>query len=106
MNQQKGFSLIEVLVSLMLVTTLALALLDQQWQTRQFINQLQLHVQASGFLDHVNESLTIKSDKLPNPPAPFQFSFQKDKQNIILGLNWFKKCRNLTRRLSQLGAWQ
>lgn len=39
MNQ--GFSLTDVLVSLLLITSTSLALLKQQWQVSQFFNQLQ-----------------------------------------------------------------
>jgi len=43
MNQ--GFSLIEVLVSLFLVTSISLALLKQQWHVHQLFHQM--HVQAN-----------------------------------------------------------
>lgn len=56
MNYQKGFSLIEVLVSLMLMTTMALALLDQQLHTRQLIRQSVLQAEASHLLFQVKET--------------------------------------------------
>lgn len=60
MNQQQGFSLTEVLVSLMLVSTVALALLEQQLQTRQLLAKLVLHVTKSQYLDQVDERLFAK----------------------------------------------
>ncbi len=40
MNQHKGFSLVEVLVSLSLVTVVAWALMQQHLQSRQLLTQL------------------------------------------------------------------
>lgn len=41
---ERGFSLSEVLVSLVLVTSLSLALLKQQWQLHRMVNQTKLQV--------------------------------------------------------------
>lgn len=41
MYTNNGFSLLEVLVSLLLVTSTSLALLKQQWQMSQLVMQLQ-----------------------------------------------------------------
>jgi prepilin-type N-terminal cleavage/methylation domain-containing protein len=40
MNQQPGFSLIEVLISLMLVTSISLCFLQRHWDNSKFFNQL------------------------------------------------------------------
>lgn len=40
MNQHQGFSLVEVLASLWLVTVVAWALMQQQVQSRQLLTQL------------------------------------------------------------------
>lgn len=104
MNQQKGFSLIEVLVSLMLVTTLGLALLEQRGQTNQLITQLVLRANASRFLDQVDESLWVDVDKLPIAPSPYHFIIQKNKQSIILRLNWFKDFESLIRKHNPIGT--
>lgn len=45
MPQQKGFSLIEVLISLVLIISTAIALLNQQWQLSQWLNQILIHSQ-------------------------------------------------------------
>lgn len=66
MNQQKGFSLTEVLVSLVLASTVALALLEQQLQTKELLAQLVLRVRTSQYLDQVDEHLFVKPKILPN----------------------------------------
>lgn len=46
MNTPYGFSLTEVLVSLLLVTSTSLALLTQQWHVSQLFNQAHVRMQA------------------------------------------------------------
>lgn len=46
MNQQKGFTLTEVLVSLMLVSTVALALIELQFKTSGLLKHLILSRQT------------------------------------------------------------
>ena len=106
MNQQKGFSLIEVLVSLMLVMSLGLGLLQQLGQTRQLLTQLVLREKASQFLDQINESLFVGIDKLPIAPDPYHFALKKSKQSIILRLSWFKAFGTAIRTHSSIGAVQ
>lgn len=45
MEKQKGFSLVEVLVSLLLITSTSALLLRQQWQLSQLFNQLLISTQ-------------------------------------------------------------
>jgi prepilin peptidase dependent protein C len=61
MNHQKGFSLVEVLASLLLVTTLALCLVQQQWHSRQLLNQLLLREQKSQSLEQIAETLLTQA---------------------------------------------
>lgn len=56
MKQQKGFSLIEVLAALLLVTTLVLSLVQQHSQSRQLLTRLVLHEHSSHLLDQSDES--------------------------------------------------
>ncbi len=44
MNAHRGFTLTEVLVSLLLFTSISLALLKQQWQILQLLNQLSQNI--------------------------------------------------------------
>ena len=52
MKTTQGFSLTEVLVSLLLVTTTSLALLTQQWHVSQLFNQA--HVRMNCLLQQDN----------------------------------------------------
>lgn len=63
MNQQKGFSLVEVLASLLLVTTAALFLLQQQSQSKQLLSQLILREQGFQSLNQMNEALIAHMKK-------------------------------------------
>ena len=65
MNQ--GFSLTDVLVSLLLITSTSLALLKQQWQVSQFVNQLQTRTNLIVKLD--NESERILDEKVDFIPT-------------------------------------
>ncbi|MBI2786289.1 MAG: prepilin-type N-terminal cleavage/methylation domain-containing protein [Legionella longbeachae] len=98
MNQQKGFSLTEVLLSLLLVTTLALALLLQQSQSKQLLNQLVFHVQGSQLLDQMEESLSAQLKKLPPIPEPYHFGIQRKNQEILLNIAWFEQLGSITRK--------
>lgn len=53
---QKGFSLIEVLVSLLLVSTVALMLLEQQGSNKLLLSRLLLYADVSHALDQMNEA--------------------------------------------------
>lgn len=103
MKQIKGFSLIEVLISLMLVTTLALMLLDQQLRTRQLIKQWVLQSGASHFLDQVNETVYGQSSHIPRPPEPYYLNIERNKKNLVVQLEWFNKSGRLTRTIRNMG---
>lgn len=57
MKTCQGFSLTEVLVSLLLMTTTSLALLKQQWHTNQLLNQVHFQTKALRVLDNASERL-------------------------------------------------
>lgn len=90
MNQQNGFSFVEVLASLLLVTTLALSLLQQQWQNQQLLNQLILREQGSEFLDQIDETLLVRLKQLPKAPAPYHLKVQHHGQETLVRLEWFQ----------------
>ncbi|MCL9682723.1 type IV pilus modification PilV family protein [Legionella maioricensis] len=106
MAHQKGFSLIEVLISLMLVTILGLALLEQQTQIRQLLTQLGLRTQASQFLDQIDESLFVGLPVLPIAPSPYFFELNENQHHIILRLSWSKHFGTLTRKRNPIGTLQ
>lgn len=68
MQQQKGFSLVEVLVSLLIMTTLVLSLIQQQWQAEQLLNQLILREQDAQF----DETLWIHALIFPSISSPYR----------------------------------
>jgi len=56
----EGFSLTEVLVSLLLVTTTSLALFKQQWQVSQLFNQVSIRSNKfSEFENKTERSLLV-----------------------------------------------
>ena len=59
MRNNQGFSLTEVLVSLLLVTSTSLALLKQQWQVSQLFNQLNTRINARSQLENEAERLQV-----------------------------------------------
>ncbi|EHL30284.1 PilW family protein [Legionella drancourtii] len=99
MKQQKGFSLVEVLASLLLVTTLALSLLQQQWQSKQLLNQLILREHGSQVLDQIGETLFARMKKLPLVPPPYHLDVQHQSQETLLRLGWYHKSAAITRKL-------
>lgn len=60
MTNYKGFSLTEVLVSLMLITSISLALLRQQWQLSHVFNQSLTSSQALRQEDNISERIRHK----------------------------------------------
>jgi len=55
MSTNHGFSLMEVLVSLLLITSTSLTLLKQQWQIGQLFNQVHSHAIVSLQMDNAAE---------------------------------------------------
>lgn len=102
MKRQKGFSLFEVLVCLMLVSTMALVLVQQQGRTRQLLSQLVLYARASQFLDTIDEYLYVKKTQLPVPQLPYHFEVKKSQLGIILSIDWFKDLGSITRNYARL----
>ena len=70
MNHQEGFSLLEVLLSLILVSTVALTLLEQQLQNKQFLKQIILRASTSQSLDKFKENLLLQTNKFPQLQKP------------------------------------
>ena len=57
MKTYRGFSLIEVLLSLLLISSLAIAALRQQWQMNQLLNQALIRSTTSTQLENNAERL-------------------------------------------------
>lgn len=84
---KNGFSLTEVLVSLLLMTGTSLALLHQQWQLNQSINQFQLHQQALNELDNTSEQL-LAGDRLSNENKKITIKQSQQQHLFILNITW------------------
>ncbi len=103
MNQHQGFSLIEVLISLMLVSMTALGLLQQQWQSTQLFTQMRLQTEALIELDNASELLLTHPGLKPSIQNPFQLRLQTMGDTIVMAMSWqqqYKK-RCLSRMLYQ-----
>lgn len=98
MNQQKGFSLVEVLASLLLVTVVALSLLQQQWQSRLLLDQLVLREQGTQLLDQLDETLRADAKKISLTPSPFHLELKHLNTEVLLRLHLFKKNNFMIRR--------
>ncbi|MDR3501471.1 MAG: prepilin-type N-terminal cleavage/methylation domain-containing protein [Legionella sp.] len=104
MNQQKGFSLVEVLVSLWLVTMVALFLLQQQWQSKQLLKQLIWREQSAQFLDQIDEALFAQLPRLPAPPPSYQLQMEHTPQGTVLRVHHGVKPNVLTRHHMKLAG--
>ncbi len=65
MDQQKGFTLIEVLSALLLVTALSFSLIQQQMQSRYLLNQVIARIHQNMLCDFKAEKQLSKNEK-PN----------------------------------------
>ena len=87
MNQ--GFSLTDVLVSLVLMTGTSLALLQHQWQVSQFYNHTQTRGSAMLLLDNVSERLAFNGDiKHANQPFNLTYSKPPGSLQITVQVSW------------------
>lgn len=103
MNCQKGFSLTEVLVSLVLVTTLTLTLLQQQSQSKQLLNQLVFRTQGSQFLDQIEETLVARVSRLPPIPSSYHLEIQQKNHQVLIHLAWLQQLGTITRERNPIG---
>ncbi|CAM4488430.1 MAG: hypothetical protein LEGION0403_FIIPPAGN_00415 [Legionella sp.] len=104
MNQQKGFSLVEVLASLLLATMVALFLLQQQWQSKQLLKQLIWREQSAQFLDQIDEALLAHLQQLPTPPPSYQLQIEHNSQGTILRVHHAAKPNVFTRHHMKLAG--
>ncbi len=63
MNTMHGFSLSEVLVSLLLISSTSLALLTQQWHVSQLFNQARVRLEALSLVDNLSERAPFASTR-------------------------------------------
>ncbi len=91
MSMSQGFTLTDVLVSLLLLTSTSLAVLKNEWQVSQLFNEMHLRSHALTYLDNSSERLfwgknTVKTD------APFRHHLSQaivDKETRLhLQISW------------------
>ncbi len=75
--EKYGFSLIEVLIALCLITTTSLVLLKQQWHIIQWANEQLLFLQANHNLTNACERLKANLPRQSLPP-PFYWYGSKE----------------------------
>lgn len=97
MSQHKGFSLIEVLLSLMLTTTVALLLLQLQNTTSLFVSQIAHHSQASSILDHADEELLLGAKRRFKPVDPYTLHIEQNLEHTKVNVSWFNQSSMLSR---------
>ncbi|MFI4918817.1 MAG: prepilin-type N-terminal cleavage/methylation domain-containing protein [Legionellales bacterium] len=94
MNQHKGFSLLEVLLSLMLASTVVLALLAEQQQSKQFLNQLIVHTDAAQFVESADENFLINDMAIAPSLHALKFTqsnnHSSSRSDSIVRHDWFK----------------
>lgn len=78
MAQQKGFSLIEVLVSLLLATGLLLSLLQQQLQSKEILLQLISHLYDAQKRSHLDEGIHTDIPTMLKLPIPYHGSLKNE----------------------------
>ena len=91
----QGFSLTEVLVSLVLMTGTSLALLQHQWQVSQLYNHIHARTSALLLLDNSSERSEFNGDNVLAAP-PFKLTYKKTsgysqkpvRQLITLRVSW------------------
>jgi prepilin-type N-terminal cleavage/methylation domain-containing protein len=97
MCQQKGFSLIEVLLSLMLTTTIALLLLQLQNHTSLFVNQVVQNSQASSILDQADEELLLGTRQRFKPVDPYTLHIEQNIEHTKVSVSWLSQSYMLSR---------
>ena len=88
MDQHQGFSLIEVLLSLMLASVTSLALLQHQWQSTRLFNQIHLHAQALAALDDATESWMAYLKPVLHEAPPFKMTLDDVKPFKKISVRW------------------
>ncbi|KTD83028.1 hypothetical protein [Legionella waltersii] len=104
MELSKGFSLLEVLLSLMLIMTIALGLLEQRSKIKSVINQTQLYSKASNILDQTEELFIAHSDTIKKPEKPFELKVHNTHGELNLKVEWLNGARSLSRSHRYLGT--
>jgi prepilin-type N-terminal cleavage/methylation domain-containing protein len=102
MEEQKGFSLIELLLCLSLTTTTILSLIHLHINSKLFLQQLNRRVQASHLLDQREELLLLDLAAEFKPPTPFQIRVEETARHRNTAVYWFNEEQAVIRSYSVL----
>lgn len=86
MNNCDGFSLTEVLVSLVIVSSASMALLQQQWHVSRYTHQINHRNEALRQLDNASEQLVAQ--RLPCVDSSYQLTTTVTMHQTVLQLQW------------------
>ncbi len=93
MDKWRGFTLIEVLVAIVLVSTLSIALLKQQWQLGTLFYQAQMRADVARELTN-NCERVLANQPLLNPKSPFHLEKRNFRQGLELKIHWIYQLTN------------
>ena len=85
---QHGFSLIEILFSLLLVTTTVMGLLQTQIHTNIWLKQTLLEQRATLILDNAAEYSLIGLTNCKPPEPPFHLQINSSTDSLKLIIEW------------------
>ncbi len=105
MDQQKGFSLIEVLLSFMLTTTVVFFLLELYGTGHLFLNQVLMRTHASTILDSVDEALISGADSKTLLTDPYTLHLVQNREHSKIELYRANQIPLLTRDYLRIKAW-
>lgn len=101
-NTKKGFSLVEVLVSLFLVSTVAFSMMQLQWQAKQWLSLFLFRVKATHYLDQAEEMLYLDEEPLLNIESPYQLSIEHKNKGIFLQMHWYNLSDSASRFIKKV----
>lgn len=105
MNRQAGFSFMEVLLSLMLMTITAISLLEQQWHSARTWNQLQIQLGALLILDNASEQWMSHRQPLMKDDKRYDLRLQVKKDKIHFDLHCLEQGSSSTSKDCHYSRW-
>lgn len=94
--KQQGFSLTEVLISLLIVSCTGMLFLKQHWTIERLYQQMSLRQRALFLLDDLSEKRFSSSISLDSPD-PFQIRVIPHEQQAELQIIWPQTKKAITR---------
>jgi len=88
MSNCRGLSLIEVLISLLIVSTLSLNLLEYNWLLVKKSQQMAKHVNAVIHINNIIESRKSGVSDYRVDPLQYQFKVLQTRERITVDIQW------------------